>query len=146
MHEGERVRAVEQLIDGPSNPHERVFGEKELLKYLVNEIQEVYRLQGVNITTSTSRPSRQMMRWLKIGTPSTSRSRWPGQRRRGTLIKAVKTISYAAAEVLTLDNRLNRPQHVRALACPGSGCEARDSAVGGVSQSNFTPTVTSTLR
>ena len=36
----------------------RVQGEKELQKYLVNEIQEVYRLQGVHITTSTSRSSR----------------------------------------------------------------------------------------
>jgi hypothetical protein len=50
VHEGERVRAGEQLMDGPSNPHDilRVLGEKELQKYLVNEIQEVYRLQGVN--------------------------------------------------------------------------------------------------
>src|SRR5688500_1743078 len=45
VHEGERVRAGEQLMDGPSNPHDilRVLGEKELQKYLVNEIQEVYR-------------------------------------------------------------------------------------------------------
>ena len=35
-----RVRAGEQLMDGPSNPHDilRVLGEKELQKYLVNEI------------------------------------------------------------------------------------------------------------
>src|SRR5678809_1103064 len=48
VHEGERGRAGEQLMDGPSNPHDilRVLGEKELQKYLVNEIQEVYRLQG----------------------------------------------------------------------------------------------------
>jgi DNA-directed RNA polymerase subunit beta' len=39
------------LMDGPRNPHDilDVLGEKELQKYLVNEIQEVYRLQGVNI-------------------------------------------------------------------------------------------------
>jgi hypothetical protein len=51
VHEGERVRAGEQLMDGPSNPHDilRVLGEKELQKYLVNEMQEGYRLQGVNI-------------------------------------------------------------------------------------------------
>jgi hypothetical protein len=44
VHEGERGRAGEQLMDGPSNPHDilRVLGEKELQKYLVNEIQEVY--------------------------------------------------------------------------------------------------------
>ena len=69
VHEGERVRAGEQLMDGPSNPHDilRALGEKELQKYLVNEIQEVYRLQGVNINDKHIEViSRQMMRWVKI--------------------------------------------------------------------------------
>jgi hypothetical protein len=44
-----------------------VLGEKELQKYLVNEIQEVYRLQGVNINDKHLEViSRQMMRWVKI--------------------------------------------------------------------------------
>ena len=63
------VRAGEQLMDGPSNPHDilRVLGEKELQKYLVNEIQEVYRLQGVNINDKHLEVIvRQMLRWLKI--------------------------------------------------------------------------------
>jgi DNA-directed RNA polymerase subunit beta' len=48
---GDRVRAGEPLQDGPANPHDilRVKGEKELAAYLVNEIQQVYRLQGVAI-------------------------------------------------------------------------------------------------
>ncbi len=48
---GDRVRAGEALMDGPANPHDilRVKGEKELAAYLVNEIQQVYRLQGVAI-------------------------------------------------------------------------------------------------
>ena len=69
VHEGERVRAGEQLMDGPSNPHDilRVLGEKELQKYLVNEIQEVYRLQGVNINDKHIEVvARQMMRWVRI--------------------------------------------------------------------------------
>jgi DNA-directed RNA polymerase subunit beta' len=69
VHEGERVRAGEQLMDGPSNPHDilRVLGEKELQKYLVNEIQEVYRLQGVLINDKHIEVvARQMMRWVKI--------------------------------------------------------------------------------
>jgi DNA-directed RNA polymerase subunit beta' len=51
VQEGEKVRAGDPLMDGPRNPHDilAVLGEKELQKYLVNEIQEVYRLQGVNI-------------------------------------------------------------------------------------------------
>ena len=69
VHEGERVRAGEQLMGGPSNPHDilRVLGEKELQRYLVNEIQEVYRLQGVNINDKHIEVvARQMMRWVKI--------------------------------------------------------------------------------
>ncbi len=51
VHEGDFIRAGEALMDGSANPHDilRVLGEKELAKYLVNEIQEVYRLQGVRI-------------------------------------------------------------------------------------------------
>jgi len=51
VHEGDRVKAGEPLMDGASNPHSilAVLGSKELQKYLVNEVQEVYRLQGVNI-------------------------------------------------------------------------------------------------
>jgi DNA-directed RNA polymerase subunit beta' len=51
VHEGDRVHAGEPLMDGAANPHDilDILGEKELQKYLVNEIQEVYRLQGVQI-------------------------------------------------------------------------------------------------
>jgi DNA-directed RNA polymerase subunit beta' len=56
-------------MDGPRNPHDilKVLGEKELQKYLVNEIQEVYRLQGVNINDKHLEVIvRQMMRWVRI--------------------------------------------------------------------------------
>jgi DNA-directed RNA polymerase subunit beta' len=56
-------------MDGPSNPHDilNVLGEKALQSYLVNEIQEVYRLQGVNINDKHIEViARQMMRWVKI--------------------------------------------------------------------------------
>ncbi|HEY7445958.1 MAG TPA: DNA-directed RNA polymerase subunit beta' [Vicinamibacterales bacterium] len=69
VQEGERVRAGEALMDGPSNPHDilNVLGEKSLQGYLVNEIQEVYRLQGVNINDKHIEVIvRQMMRWVKI--------------------------------------------------------------------------------
>ena len=51
VHSGDLVKAGEALMDGPINPHDilRVKGEKELAKYLVDEVQEVYRLQGVEI-------------------------------------------------------------------------------------------------
>src|SRR5438067_7849 len=69
VQEGERVKAGDPLMDGPRNPHDilAVLGEKELQKYLVNEIQEVYRLQGVNINDKHLEViSRQMMRWVRI--------------------------------------------------------------------------------
>src|SRR6266487_2946199 len=69
VQEGEHVRAGEPLMDGPRNPHDilDVLGEKELQAYLVNEIQEVYRLQGVNINDKHIEVIvRQMMRWVKV--------------------------------------------------------------------------------
>ncbi|MEK7366462.1 MAG: DNA-directed RNA polymerase subunit beta', partial [candidate division NC10 bacterium] len=49
--EGDEVKAGEPLMDGPINPHDilDVLGDQELQRYLVNEVQEVYRLQGVSI-------------------------------------------------------------------------------------------------
>jgi len=69
VQEGERVRAGEPLIDGPLNPHDllAVLGEKYTQAYLVNSIQEVYRLQGVNINDKHIETIvRQMMRWVKV--------------------------------------------------------------------------------
>jgi DNA-directed RNA polymerase subunit beta' len=69
VQDGDRVRAGEQLMDGPSNPHDilSVLGEKALQSYLVNEIQEVYRLQGVTINDKHIEViARQMMRWVKV--------------------------------------------------------------------------------
>ncbi len=69
VQEGERVKAGEPLVDGPRNPHDilAVLGEKQTQDYLVNEIQEVYRLQGVNVNDKHIEVIvRQMMRWVKI--------------------------------------------------------------------------------
>jgi DNA-directed RNA polymerase subunit beta' len=69
VHEGDFVRAGEPLMDGSSNPHDilSVLGEKELAKYLVDEVQEVYRLQGVKINDKHIEVIvRQMLRRVKI--------------------------------------------------------------------------------
>src|SRR4026209_827890 len=63
------MRAGDPLMDCPSNPHDilHVLGEKELQKYLVNEVQEVYRLQGVNINDKHIEVMvRQMLRWVRV--------------------------------------------------------------------------------
>jgi DNA-directed RNA polymerase subunit beta' len=51
VYRGDVVKAGEQLVDGPVVPQDilRVSGEQKLQEYLVNEVQEVYRLQGVQI-------------------------------------------------------------------------------------------------
>jgi DNA-directed RNA polymerase subunit beta' len=69
VHEGDYVRAGEALMDGSSNPHDilRVMGVKELAKYLVDEVQEVYRLQGVKINDKHIETIvRQMLRRVRI--------------------------------------------------------------------------------
>jgi len=51
VHDGDTVRKGEYIIDGNPDPHDilRILGIEELANFLVNEIQEVYRLQGVPI-------------------------------------------------------------------------------------------------
>jgi len=69
VREGDRVRAGEPLMDGAANPHDilRVRGEKALAKYLVDEIQEVYRLQGVKINDKHIEVIvRQMLRRVRV--------------------------------------------------------------------------------
>jgi len=72
VREGDQVRAGEKLMDGPANPHDilAVLGEKALATYLLDQIQEVYRLQGVKINDKHIEAIiRQMMRRVKILEP-----------------------------------------------------------------------------
>ena len=67
--EGDEVKAGDPLMDGPRDPHDilHVKGVEELQKYLVNEVQEVYRLQGVNINDKHIEVIvRQMLRRVRI--------------------------------------------------------------------------------
>ncbi len=69
VHQGDRVRAGEPLMDGAANPHDilKVLGEKELARWLVDEVQEVYRLQGVKINDKHIETIvRQMLRRVRI--------------------------------------------------------------------------------
>jgi DNA-directed RNA polymerase subunit beta' len=72
VHTGDRVVAGQQLIDGPVVPQDilRVSGEKRLQEYLLNEIQDVYRLQGVSINDKHIEIMiRQMLKKVKIENP-----------------------------------------------------------------------------
>ena len=69
VQEGERVRAGDPLIDGPIDPHDvlAVLGIKELQKYLVDKIQEVYRSQSVAINDKHIEViCRQMLRSVRV--------------------------------------------------------------------------------
>ena len=72
VQEGERVKAGEPLMDGSANPHDilAISGLKELARYLVNEVQEVYRLQGVKINDKHIEVIvRQMLRRVRVTDP-----------------------------------------------------------------------------
>ena len=69
VHEGDWVKAGEPLMDGAVNPHSilDILGPKELQSYLVDEVQKVYRLQGVSINDKHIEVIvRQMMRKIRI--------------------------------------------------------------------------------
>jgi DNA-directed RNA polymerase subunit beta' len=69
VHAGDRVKAGDPLMDGAANPHDilKVLGEKELARYMVDEVQEVYRLQGVKINDKHIETIvRQMLRRVRV--------------------------------------------------------------------------------
>ena len=75
VYRGDRVFAGQQLTDGPVVPHDilRVCGDKILQEYLLNEVQEVYRLQGVKINDKhIELIISQMLKKVKIEDPGDS--------------------------------------------------------------------------
>jgi DNA-directed RNA polymerase subunit beta' len=75
VFEGEKVEKGEVISDGPMNPHDilRLLGVGELAVYITNEVQEVYRLQGVGINDKHIEVIvRQMLRKVVIDQPGDS--------------------------------------------------------------------------
>jgi len=100
VYKGDRVTAGQQLTDGPVVPQDilRVCGDKVLQEYLVNEVQEVYRLQGVRINDKhIELIIRQMIKKVKIEDSGDSEflsgqhvDRWRFQKENQRLIKKGK--------------------------------------------------------
>jgi DNA-directed RNA polymerase subunit beta' len=70
VHRGDRVSAGDRLCEGSVDPHDilRIKGVNEVQEYLVNEIQEVYRLQGVKINDKHIEVIvRQMLQKVRVG-------------------------------------------------------------------------------
>jgi DNA-directed RNA polymerase subunit beta' len=75
VQEGDRIEKGEYLLDGHPAPHDilAIKGVEELANYLVNEIQEVYRLQGVTINDKHIEVIvRQMLQKVEVGDPGDS--------------------------------------------------------------------------
>ena len=76
VHKDEFVHAGEALTDGVTSSHDvlRIGGEKELLRFIVNEVQQVYRGQGVNIADKHIEVIvSQMLRQVRIVDPGNTR-------------------------------------------------------------------------
>ena len=82
VFQGDRVKKGQQLTEGPVVPHEilEVCGPQELQEYLVNQVQEVYRLQGVEINDKHIEAIvRQMLRKVKVTEPGDTTFLWGDQ-------------------------------------------------------------------
>jgi len=87
---GDRVRKGQQLTEGPVVPQEilEVCGPQELQEYLVNEVQEVYRLQGVEINDKHIEIIvRQMLRKVRITNPGDTEFLWGEQVMKQTFLE-----------------------------------------------------------
>src|SRR5471030_913371 len=72
VHEGQVVNKGESVVDGPADPQDilRLLGAEELARYIVDEVQDVYRLQGVKINDKHIEVIvRQMLRRVQISNP-----------------------------------------------------------------------------
>jgi DNA-directed RNA polymerase subunit beta' len=75
VHEGQVVNKGESVVDGPADPQDilRLLGMEELARYIVDEVQDVYRLQGVKINDKHIEVIvRQMLRRVQIANPGDS--------------------------------------------------------------------------
>ena len=90
VFKGDRVKKGQQLTEGPVIPQEilEVSGPQELEKYLVNEVQQVYRLQGVEINDKHIEIIvRQMLRKVRITNPGDTDFLWNEQVSRQTFLR-----------------------------------------------------------
>jgi DNA-directed RNA polymerase subunit beta' len=72
VHDGQVVNKGEMIVDGPVDPHDllRLLGVEELARYIIDEVQDVYRLQGVKINDKHIEVIvRQMLRRIEVDDP-----------------------------------------------------------------------------
>ena len=97
VHEGQVVNKGESIVDGPADPQDilRLLGIEELARYIVDEVQDVYRLQGVKINDKHIEVIvRQMLRRVQIVNPGDSALH---RRRTGRAFRAARHQRHACA-------------------------------------------------
>jgi DNA-directed RNA polymerase subunit beta' len=76
VHDGQVVNKGEMIVDGPADPHDilRLLGVEQLARYITDEVQDVYRLQGVKINDKHIEVIvRQMLRRVQVAEPGDTR-------------------------------------------------------------------------
>ena len=98
VHDGQAVNQGEMIVDGPVDPHDllRLLGVEELARYIIDEVQDVYRLQGVKINDKHIEVIvRQMLRRVEVDRSGRNRrTSWASRSERADVLeeneKAVK--------------------------------------------------------
>jgi len=108
-HDGQVVNKGEVIVDGPADPHDilRLKGVEELARYISNEVQDVYRLQGVKINDKHIEVIvRQMLRRVTIVDPGETRFIVGEQLERAEILDENDRVTAAGKRPATFDYML----------------------------------------
>ncbi|MGH7908529.1 MAG: DNA-directed RNA polymerase subunit beta', partial [Thermodesulfobacteriota bacterium] len=108
-HDGQVVNKGEMIVDGPADPHDilRLLGVEALARYICNEVQDVYRLQGVKINDKHIEVIvRQMLRRVTIVEPGDSRFITGEQLERAEVLEENEKVEAAGKKPATYDYML----------------------------------------
>jgi len=108
-HDGQVVNKGEMIVDGPADPHDilRLLGVEALARYICNEVQDVYRLQGVKINDKHIEVIvRQMLRRVTIVEPGDSRFITGEQLERAEVLEENEKVEAAGKKLATYEYML----------------------------------------
>ena len=109
VHEGQVVNKGELIVDGPADPQDilRLLGIEELARYIVDEVQDVYRLQGVKINDKHIEVIvKQMLRRVQIKDPGDSRFIPGEETERSEVYGENEELIKEGKKVATFENKL----------------------------------------
>jgi DNA-directed RNA polymerase subunit beta' len=109
VHDGQVVNKGESIVDGPADPHDllRLLGIEELARYIIDEVQDVYRLQGVKINDKHIEVIvRQMLRRVEVDDPGDAPFIQGEQVERAELLEENEKAEQAGKKPATFRNML----------------------------------------